>query len=263
MSDKKIGLALCGGGARALCHIGVLKALEGLELDYHCISGTSQGALIGASYCSGTSIKELEEYVGSLDWRSMLMFTDLSLSRMGMINGKKVEQVLERFLKDKTFKDAGNFCCTAVDIIKEEVKVLKTGKLIDAVRASISVPILFKPVKRKGMVLIDGGVIDPLPIEALRPYEPDIIIAVSIDLSKKKEIKPDEGGLDSRYIMETIFNIIHRESSHKNIDDADIVIKPEVGDFGFFDFYKGKEIIRKGTEAAEKMIPEIRRRLGK
>jgi NTE family protein len=259
MSGKKIGLALCGGGARALCHIGILKVLEDLKIKIDSISGTSAGAIIGAAYNSGVEVEEMEEYVNSLDWRSFLLFSDLSLSKMGMINGKKVEEVLDKFLGNKTFKQAKNFCCTAVDVIRKEVVVIRSGKLKDAVRASLSIPVLFNPVKRDGKVLVDGGIIEPLPIRPLKIFKPDIIIASSIAFDSKNKVKVDESDINSRYIIEAIFNIIEEQSSQKDIVDADIVIKPEVGNFGFLDFTNGKRIIEKGFKAAEEKIPELKK----
>jgi NTE family protein len=185
MEGKKIGLALAGGGARGLCHIGVLKALESENIKIGAISGTSMGALIGAIYSSGTTIEELEDYVSSFDWKSYLLFSDITFSGKGLINGKKIETILERFLKDKTFDQCNiEFNCVAVDILERKKIVITSGTLKEAIMASISIPGLFNPVVLDGRVLVDGGVMEPLPTKSLSMLGPDLMIASLVGFKK-------------------------------------------------------------------------------
>lgn len=302
---KKVGIALSGGAARGLAHIGVLEVLEELGVEPVAISGTSMGSIIGSFYCSGVSLGEMEKYVGSMDWRSFLLFSDLALSHTGIINGRRIERVLERFLEDKTFSDCSmDFCCVAVNVITRQKEVLSRGRLLDAVRASISIPGFFSPLYLDGKLLIDGGLIEPLPTEAIKMFDVNFIIGSSItferdsekyrylqmddhhpagegqvydhhntgtgnpdrfkklhDLFKGRKRDEEHKSVSVQSILDTSLNIIHREMASKYENLADIVIKPEVGDFGFFDLTNGSEIIKRGREAAEAKAGEIRRKL--
>jgi len=292
---KKIGIALSGGAARSLCHIGVLEYLEEMGVEADIIAGTSMGSIIGAFYCSGVPLKEIKEYVDSMDWKSFMLFSDLALSKTGMINGKRVEQVLKKFLGEKTFSDCNKkFCCVAVDMFSKKKVVLSEGRLIDAVRASISIPGFFAPMHLNGMLLVDGGIIEPLPTKVIREFGANIVIASSILFERDGERyrkhwednspARDDGNKDSvlrahiglfknrqrrdelkrinvQSILDTSFNIMQREMTKKYEDLADIVISSEVGDFGFFDLTKGSEIIKRGRAAAESKTREIKRKL--
>jgi len=271
---KKIGIALSGGAARAFSHIGVLKVLEELGVDIAAVSGTSMGSIIGAFYCSGITLEEIEAYVRSMDWKSFLLFSNLSLSKTGIINWRRVEEELKKFLGDKTFSDCRiKLCCVAVDIIRGEKVVLSKGRLLDAVRASIAIPAFFSPVCINDYVLVDGAVIEPLPTHSLKKMGVDFIIASSINNDTVKDKLPDfknktkqetqnTNRLSIRNVLDTSFSIMQREMTRYYLDIADIVIEPEVGDFGFFDLTRGGAIIRRGVEAARNKIPEIKRKLG-
>jgi len=271
---KKIGIALSGGAARAFSHIGVLKVLEELGVDIAAVSGTSMGSIIGAFYCSGITLEEIEAYVRSMDWKSFLLFSNLSLSKTGIINWRRVEEELKKFLGDKNFSDCRiKLCCVAVDLIRGEKVVLSKGRLLDAVRASIAIPAFFSPVCINDYVLVDGAVIEPLPTHSLKKMGVDFIIASSINNDTVKDKLPDfknktkqetqnTNRLSIRNVLDTSFSIMQREMTRYYLDIADIVIEPEVGDFGFFDLTRGGAIIRRGVEAARNKIPEIKRKLG-
>ncbi len=185
---KKIGIALSGGAARGIAHIGVLQVLNELGVEIHAVSGTSMGAIIGAIYALGISFEEVINYIKNTDWRSFLILSALGLSRRGILNDKKVDDVLSNFLGNKTFDDCIKpFCCVAVDIISGKKVILNSGKLKEAVRASISVPGIFSPVYKDGGLLIDGGVIEPLPTESIEIFNCNFIIASSIVFDKYEE----------------------------------------------------------------------------
>jgi NTE family protein len=267
---RKIGIALSGGGARGLAHIGVLQVLEDLGVEISGVSGCSMGAAVGAIYCAGINLKEMESYVNSLDWRSFLLFSDFSLSRPGIINGRRVEEVLKKFLGDKTFADcAKDFCCVAVDIISGKKVLLNSGGLVDAVRASLSIPGFFAPVFKGEAMLVDGGIIEPLPTDVLKSLKVNFIIASSIIFESETEIYKGNVNENSNSgkkisasdVLDKSMNIIHAELVKNYLHDARILIEPKVGDFGFLDFTKGKDIIERGRKAAIAKIPEIKRKL--
>jgi len=304
--ERKVGLALSGGAARALSHVGVLEVLEEMGAKPQAIAGTSMGAIIGSFYSIGVTTAEMKSYVRSMDWKSFLFFSDLALSRTGIINGNRIEEVLKEFLGDKTFNDCRiPFCCIATDLVKKEKVILSEGKLVDAVRASISIPGFISAVYLNSKILVDGGIIEPLPVESLKIFDINFAIASSISFKKDKEkytqflgeemSRKESGGEESDYpqnsingdkkkkifnikragimrksipenlsvkgVLDTSFSIIQQELVKCCVRNADVVIEPEVGDFGFFDLMHGSEIIQRGVEAAREKIPEIKSKL--
>jgi NTE family protein len=184
MSKKRIGLALGSGAARGLAHIGVLKVLEkhGIRPDY--VSGSSMGAAVAAGYCAGRSVKELTEIARSTEWQGLMDFT---LPRKGMLAGHKLEKHIQRMTGNMSFSQLHiPLRIVATDIKNSKKVIFRMGDVARAVRASISIPGVFMPVKIRKHVLIDGGIIDPVPIDLVREMGADIIIAVdlSIDFSK-------------------------------------------------------------------------------
>jgi NTE family protein len=271
---RRIGIALCGGAARALSHIGVLQVLEDVGVEISAVSGCSMGAIIGSIYSTGVDLKEMESFVTSTDWRNFFILSFLSPSRTGIINDRKVDEVLKKFLGNKTFTDCKkDFCCVAVDIIKGKKVVFNSGSLMEAVKASMAIPGVFPPVYRQDEMFVDGGIMEPLPTDALKNLNVNFIIASSIifksansdyaDYDKKAGANKNSENkkLSIQAILDKSMSIIHTQITKSYLLDAQIIIEPKIGDFGFFDFSKGKEIIERGRKAAIEKIPEIKRKL--
>ncbi len=177
----KVGVALSGGAAKGLAHIGVLKALEEAGIRIDCIAGSSMGALIGAAYASGIPIDTLEKIAVNTDWKTVAKLFVPGFSTSGLINGKKVKELLYTFYGDKKIEDLPiPFAATATDISTGKLFVINRGSLLEAVRASISIPIVFTPVKYKEIFLVDGGVVNPVPIDVVREMGADYVIAVLV-----------------------------------------------------------------------------------
>jgi NTE family protein len=291
--SKKVGIALSGGAARALSHIGVLEVLEGLGVKLHAIAGTSMGAIIGSFYCSGVSLEEMKSYIKSMNWKSFMLFSDLSLSKTGIINGRKIENELRKFLGNRTFDDCRiPFCCVAVDLIRRRKVILNRGSLVEAVRASISIPGFISAAYINDQLLVDGGVVEPIPVESVKTMDINIIIASSLKFQKdsekysrlldinvngtgKKKSKlfgiqdKKSGNLENKVykklsvnkVIDTSFGIMNQELAKNCLKSADIVLESEVGDFGFFDVMNGSKIIQRGVEATQEKIPEIKKKL--
>lgn len=257
---KKIGVALSGGGARGLAHIGVLEVLENEGINISAISGTSMGSVIGALYCSGVSVIEILKFINSNDWKRFVISTTFTLPNLTILNSRKVDKVLYKFLEEKTFDDCIKpFCAVAADIISKKKVALGKGKLKDAVKASIAIPGIFEPLVKDGMILIDGGVIEPLPVDTVRKMGVDFIIAVALNNTDRKEIPT---------IKTSIFNVIdlslammEREIEASYFPMADVLIQPKTGDFGIFEFTKASEIINAGRISAMEKIGEIKRKI--
>lgn len=177
----KVGLALGSGSSKGWAHIGVIKALEdaGIKIDY--VAGTSIGALVGAVYASG-NIKELEEVVLQFDWKRVASLFDLILPRSGLIDGKKISAFVRGQVDARNIEDLElPFCAVATDLVSGSEVLLDKGDIIEAVRASVSIPGMFTPVKCDGTFLVDGGLVNPVPVSVLREMGADFVIAVDLN----------------------------------------------------------------------------------
>jgi predicted acylesterase/phospholipase RssA len=182
MSGKlKIGYALGGGSARGLAHIGVLKVLETNGIRPDVIVGTSIGAIIGALYAGGHVAGEIEQIVLALDWKKMVALADISIPAGGFVQGKKVVALLESIIGHLSFFQLKiPFACASTDVLTGEEIILHDGSLVDAVRASISLPGVFRPVKSQGRYLVDGGLLNEVPVSVCRRLGADYVIGVNV-----------------------------------------------------------------------------------
>jgi NTE family protein len=186
-SNLKIGYALGGGAARGLSHIGVLKVLEEHGIFPDIIAGTSVGAIVGALYAGGYKPGEIEALVLGLDWKQLVSLGDMTLPRSGLLQGKRVISLLKSVLGDLTFSQLRwELACVATDIIDGKQVVLRDGSLIDAVRASISIPGIFTPVTINGRFLVDGGLINTVPVSVCRDMGSSISGCFSMRILCKK-----------------------------------------------------------------------------
>ena len=187
---KKIGLALGSGSARGWAHIGVLRALRdaGIQVDY--VAGTSIGALVGAVYASG-DIDSLEEVVLKLDWKQIAHFFDVVFPKSGLIDGNKVADFVREHVEEMNIEDLPlPFSAVSTNLATGDEVVLQKGDIIEAVRASISVPGIFTPVRKNGTVLVDGALVNPVPVSVVRKMGADFAIAVDLnhDIVNKKGV---------------------------------------------------------------------------
>lgn len=188
----KIGLALGSGSARGLAHVGVIRAIEdaGIQIDY--IAGTSMGALIGAVHAAG-KLDELENSFLGFDWKKTASFFDVVLPRSGLLDGAKVSALVRSHIHADDIEALPMvFAAVASDLISGEEVVICTGDIIEAVRASISVPGIFTPVRRNGQILVDGGLVNPVPVSAARAMGAEFVIAVDLNhqIVNGKNLKP-------------------------------------------------------------------------
>jgi NTE family protein len=179
--NMKIGYALGGGAARGLSHIGVLKVLHEHGISPDIITGTSIGALIGALYAGGLDPNDIERLALGLDWKKLLYLADMTLPLNGLLQGKRVVSLLKSIMGDTTFsKLRCAFACVTTDIISGEQVVLTDGLLIEAVRASISIPGIFTPVAIGGRYLVDGGLVNTVPVSVCREMGAQYVIGVNV-----------------------------------------------------------------------------------
>ncbi len=177
----KIGLVLGSGSARGLAHIGVIRAIEEMGIKVDVVAGTSMGALIGAVYASGR-LDALEHAFRNFDWRSIGSLFDPVFPRSGLINGKKIAEFLRTHVPLQSIGELPvPFCAVATDISNGEEVVIREGNLVEAVRASISVPGIFTPVRRDSRILVDGGLVNPVPVDAARALGADLVVAIDLN----------------------------------------------------------------------------------
>ncbi len=256
MKKPVIALALGIGSARGLAHIGVLKVLEKNNIPVSIVAGTSMGAIIGAFYAHSLSASELERIALSIDNKKMFRLMDPSLN-MGFIGGKKVMRFLKDNLGDVSFKDLKiPLTIVATDLRSGDPVYFEDGDLVSAIRASISIPLVFSPYKHEDLLLIDGHLSEPVPVNAVLRKNPDIVIAVNLDSSGNllNEMRSSFFGV-ARRTTKILFYHLAKNISEK----ANVVICPEVDISYFASFSEVKEIIRKGELAAEKALPEIKK----
>jgi len=280
-SSQTVGLVFSGGGAAGIAHIGVLKELERLRVPVDVITGTSMGAIVGGLYASGMTAAELEDLVGSLDWagalsdkpiRDDLSFrrkqddaefpidfevgvrgTDLVLPK-GVVQGQKLDLLLrELTIRTSHIEDFDDlpipFRAIASDIGRGEAYVMGEGDLARAIRASMSVPGVFAPVRIDGRLLVDGGIVGNLPIDVIQELGVDVVIAVDVEFPLYDE---DELG-SVLTISEQMLTILIRKETLRQIDrlaPRDILIRPELGTFASTDFGNILETIEPGEQAA-------------
>jgi len=266
----KVGLALSGGAARGLAHIGVLRVLreEGIPIDM--IAGTSAGAVMGAVYASGQDIDKMVEHALDAGWKRLAPLIDPSFPRTGFIKGRKITKLLSTYVGGNIkFADLKiPLACVATDIDTGEEVVIDSGSVLEALRATISIPGIFTVVKRQGRHLVDGGLTTPVPVNVVRQMGADFIIAVNVnpDISNRaggvsrKRIEAHKEPNIFQVMMQSIY-ITTYSLARTNLKDADIVIEPDLTNLGAGDFQKAEELISQGQKAAQKAIPEIKKKM--
>ena len=250
----KIGLALGSGGARGLAHIGVLKVLEehGIPVDF--IAGSSIGAMLGGFYAAGVPVKEIEKIALGTDWRRVFsVFSDPSLDK-GLLGGGKVKAFIESYIDGKNFEDCGiPFAAVATDLRTGEIVTLDKGKMAPAIRASISVPLVFKPVEINGRMLTDGALSAPVPVETVRAMGADLVIAVNLDKYYHDE-KWNPGWYD---IADSSFSILRYHLARLESADADLVVEVDTAGSYWYQFINGKDKILAGEQAMRELLPKL------
>lgn len=245
-----VGLALGSGGARGYAHIGVLKVLDAHGIKVDMLAGSSMGSLIAAVYANGIEPHMMGKLAKNLKRKHLV---DLTVPGMGFIMGDKIKQLIQLLTHGKRIEELDiPLAIVATDIESGERVVFRDGPIDQAVRASISIPGIFVPERVNGRLLVDGGVIDRVPVSVLREMGADIVIAV------------DVAQLDTEMKMGSIFDVIvqtidvmEREIFRNRILAADLVICPDVGHYSSIAYGGVEEIIDRGEHAANEIVQQI------
>ncbi|MFA5317732.1 MAG: patatin-like phospholipase family protein [Dehalococcoidales bacterium] len=267
-TGKKIGLALGSGSARGLAHVGVLKVLERAGVTPSFITGTSAGALIGALYARGQSAAQIEDLIlEQIDWKKMPRLFDLTLPRTGFIAGRRLINLIKQIIGgDVDFADLDiPFACVATDIDTGYEVVLNRGSVAEAIRASISIPVIFSVANHQGRRLVDGSLTTAVPVSLARELGADYVIAVNVLPEKLEALPGSVSKVAAHRAVHNIFNVILQSiyiTIHQQIEvclaGADCVIKPDVGYIGSGDFLRARELFLEGEAAAMAALPEIK-----
>jgi NTE family protein len=281
-----ISLALGGGCARGWAHIGVLRALDEAGIEVSMIAGTSIGALVGGCYLAG-KLDELEEFARSLTKRRIFGLLDFNFGGNGLFGGLKLDARLREHLNGARFEDLPKpFVCVASEIRTGHEIWLSSGLLITAMRASYALPGVFEPVAANGRVLVDGALVNPVPVSVCRAYEQQLVVAVNLhyDLfGRAAVIKHSAGELmveqdassprpnaesrarESRIgvtgVMVEAFNIIQDRISRARLagDPPDLSLQPKLGHIGLTEFHRADEAIRIGYETTKLQLNDLQR----
>jgi NTE family protein len=273
-AKKKIGLVLGGGSARGLAHIGVLEVLEREGIPIDLVAGTSAGALVGALHAAGVSALEMKKHILGLDRGQIRHMVDLVLLKNGFLSGARLMDEVKLIMGgDRRFRDLDKpFACVACDIFTGEETVMSTGSVLEAVRASIAIPVVFTAVKRRGRYLIDGGLVNVVPVNVARAMGADIVIAVNVlprhihrlhAQMKEKSITKLEKAPSIFTVMLNTIDIANSCRVETSMTGADVIIEPHMLGFGATSFSEAKRMIMQGEMAAVDAVLQIKRKLNK
>lgn len=246
----RVGLALAGGFARGIAHIGVLLVLREAGIPIDCVAGTSVGALIGVGYCAGATLEAMQE-LGAIT--SFTDFGRWTPSWLGLATNQRMEKYLARLTPVKTFEELKTpLAISATDINAGITVYYSSGPILPALRASCAYPGLFVPIQYEGRTLVDGFLTSPVPVEGTMLLGADIVIAVYLETGG---VENPRTAVD---IISRSFNIIQRHADVTWRQQADVIIEPDVQGIGWDDFTRTPELVRAGEAAALKAVPRIR-----
>ena len=282
MNGKKdVALVLSSGGARGLAHIGAIEELLAHGYRITSIAGSSMGALVGGVYAAG-KLEAFRDWVKGIDKKRMLELIDFSLSINHLAKGDRIIEAIMEFVPDVAIEDLPiPYCAVATDLTSGREVLFNKGSLFKAIRASITLPTFYKPVERDGMVLIDGGVINPIPLNRVKRQEGDILVGVDVnvhdfksqweEMHKSPEPKKDDTSLKTKILdmitpddinlnYYTVLSRASRMMIHQNsilmaeLMKPDILVDIQMDKYGVFDFYKSEKIVALGKRNMSRAI---------
>ena len=252
-SRPRIGLALGGGAARALCHIGVLQVLQEHGIPVDLVAGTSGGSIIGALYAAGVKLDTMIELAQRINWSHLVKF---QLRRDGLLDASGLERMIELMVARKRFEDLDiPFSAVAADIVTGEEVILNRGPVAPAVRASCAIPGIFLPVQLNRRLLVDGGLVQNVPARVAREMGGEVVISVELTYPHR-QLRPPKNVL---HIIMYSLDIMQNSQRRQAEAYSDVMLRPDVGDLGFVEMDRWKDLMGAGRWAAEQVLPTIKR----
>ncbi|MCA1406787.1 patatin-like phospholipase family protein [Ensifer sp. IC3342] len=279
-TKPKIAIALGGGAARGWAHIGVLRALDEEGIEVGMIAGTSIGALVGGCYLAG-KLDELEAFARSLTVRRIAGLLDFAIGGGGLFGGLRLTKRMQEHLKGLNIEELDRpFIAVATEVHSGHEVWIEKGSLITAIRASYALPGIFEPISANGRVLVDGALVNPVPVSVCRAHEQQLVVAVNLnyDLYGRSAVVKHSAGMEAvdapikdgtQYsarlgmtsVMVQAFNIIQDRISRARLagDPPDLALHPKLNDIGLSEFHRAGEAIDRGYHEAKAKLAEIRR----
>ena len=281
-AGRNVALVLSSGGARGLAHIGAIEEL--LAQGYHItsIAGCSMGALIGGVYAAG-KLEDFREWMKTIDRKKMLDLTDFSFSLNHLVKGSRIIEAIMEFVPDVPIEDLPiPYCAVATDWISGQEVVFRKGSLFEAIRASISLPTFYEPVRRDGMILIDGGVTNPIPLNRVERREGDLLIGIDVsghdykaqwdiqqELQEKRKrstslsqqilnrLLPDNLDFNYYTMLSRVSSLMIRQNSllMAQLTKPDVLVDIQMARYGGFDYDKSEKLIAIGRQKTRQALP--------
>lgn len=248
--NKNIGLALGGGVALGAAHIGVLRAIDEADIKIDYITGTSVGAFVASFAAFGKSWQEIEEIARDLKWMDI---ANISLSKFGLLTNNKIRDVIIKHIGDRKIEDSDiPFAMVATNAENGKKVILNNGSVAEAVMASTCIPGIFKPVELEGLMLVDGGIVENVPIKTTIQMGAEFVIGV--DLNAKYSYEKPHNILD---VISNSFHFIMKHSATFQTEGADILIYPDLSAYGRADINQAENMIKRGYEDARTALEKI------
>lgn len=252
-APPRLGLALSGGIAKVVAHVGILRAFEEAGLRIDAIAGSSGGALIGAFYAAGIPVQEIETIATGISWRKL---TRVGIPRMGLLSNEKMERFLIERLGDVRFEDLKiPFAVVGADLSTGRKAVFTRGPIAPVIRGSCSIPQLFPPVPIDGHLIADGGLVEYLPVQTLAELDCDVRVGVNLGGVRNWHLR------DPRNLLEVALRVIgfvSQQNARESELLADHVVRPDLAEFGPYDLERARELIRAGYEYGRRSAPIVR-----
>lgn len=244
---KKVGIALGGGAVLGAAHIGVLRALEEIDIEISYITGTSIGAFVGALYAFGNTSKDIEKIALELNWMDI---SGIAFFENGLLSNAKMGELLEKSLGENKIEDAEiPFAAIATDISSGEKVIIDKGSVTQAVMASTCIPGVFSPVECNEKLLVDGGIVENIPIDTVKKMGADYVIGV--DLNARKTFNKPDSILD---VMINSFHFTLKAAAKFQTENADLLITPDLSKFNMVSTDQIKELIEQGYKDAKEQL---------
>lgn len=256
---RRVALVLGGGGARGIAHIGAIGELERRGFEIAAVAGTSMGALVGGMYAAG-HLEPFREWMCALDRYKVFSLVDFAFSSEGLVKGDRVIAAMKELVPDVRIERMPlPFAAVAADLLTGREVVLDSGGLYDAIRASISIPSVFRPVRRDGMVLIDGGTVNPLPLNRVRREEGDVLVAVDVSAPFAAPAPKTRVSLNYYKVLIASSEIMQQHITQLmcRLHKPDILVEMPADSYGIFEFYRSKELIEAGRAATRAALERM------
>ena len=257
--SKKLGLALGGGGARGVVHVGILKALEEEGIKPYCISGTSMGAIVGACYASGMSVDTIRSEMLKLKTSDIIDF-GVPFTRLSLLRSNKLQKLLIKHIGEITFENLEiPFSCTAVDLLNEKLYVFTEGLVAKGVQASAAIPGVFKPIEHEGMLLVDGGVLCRVPVRQAKALGADVVIGIDAIKNTGAPVK-ELTSIPSvlMRVFDTLDNINVRAERRAPDYPCDLLLEPELNGISQFAVKNLDKVYEEGYQLGKENIEKIK-----